>query len=124
MVSKKRLRLYGEKGHFRGFVADVYVKNNRVVVVSKDNEVKNQLLEKINQFIDKGEYFRLPYSCRVPEWGIIDGVSLHKLGDPDFLKALNTEFWNVVSLGSPGKFAGMNFGGVTIIAHKSKIIDE
>lgn len=122
MKSKKKLKLYGEKNDFKDFIAEIYVEGNTVIVESKDKKVKKELSDAINKAIDKGESFRLP--CCIYEHDTIgDGFSLHKLGDPQFLEALQAEFWRIIGLGSPGIFGHRKFGGYKIIAHKSPVVD-
>lgn len=119
----KKLKLYGKKDGFEGFIAEIYVDNNKVVVESKDEEVKKELLNEINKVIQKGESFLLPYPHET-ETSICDGFLLQKVGDPKFIEALHSEFWKVIGLGEAGKFGNKTFGGYKIIAHKSLIIEE
>lgn len=123
MNTNKVLRLYGKKGDQAGFIAEVYVRDNKVRVSSSYEGVKNDLLKNITEAVMNGESFRLP--CCIYDYDTIgDGFSLHKLGDPQFLEALQAEFWRTIGLGSPGIFGHRKYGEFTIIAHKSKIIER
>ncbi|XOB40720.1 MAG: hypothetical protein ACKKMR_01775 [Candidatus Nealsonbacteria bacterium] len=119
----KKLRLYGEKDGLKGFIADIYVKNNKLIVESENKKVKKELFEEINKEIQKGEAFRIPYTEHTGRT-IEEGVLLQKIGDSKFLEALEAEFWKVIGLGDMGKFGNKKFGGYEIKAYKSKIIEK
>ncbi|MBU3907270.1 MAG: hypothetical protein KKA64_03390 [Nanoarchaeota archaeon] len=118
----KVLKLYGKKDNFEGFIAEIYVENNKVVVESEDEEVKKDLLFEINMAIQKTP-FLLPYSEETKST-VSHGFSFHKIGDPKFLNALRAEFWKIVGFGTEGKFANKTFGGYKIIAHKSLVVEK
>lgn len=115
----KKLKLYGEIKWFfvlrrEGFVADVFVdKDNLVVVESKHLKLKKDLSHSLQQLIKHGEL--------VLRKGITKGDihmtvgSYQKPGDSNFLEALKSYhsfWWN------------KKFGGYEINNLASKIVEE
>lgn len=58
----KRLKIYGEKDDFKGFIAEIYVKDNEVIVESKDKEVKEILETEIGKAIERVEEYKHLYN--------------------------------------------------------------
>lgn len=115
----KKLRLYGEKKIFLGFlrrrfIADIFVDQNNVCTVeSKNFTVKKELLAAINELGRNNEI--------ILRKGVIEGNThtsigeTKKPGDKDFLIALK-EYRTL--------WRDRRFGGYKIFSVKSKIIDE
>ena len=119
----KKLRLYGEKKIFlwfksKRFIADVYVQDGKVVVDSKNSQIKRELLKEIDERIKAD----LIYRGR-GIWEEKDGKRIHydvlepqRPGDIYFLETLlngYSAFWGEKT-----------FGGYTISDIFSKIIEE
>jgi len=120
----KKLKLYGEKDDFKGFIAEIYMNGKELIVESKDEQLKNDLLTEINKHIENAEFFYLPELINDKELGLENahGVSKHKPCDPKFLDALQCEFWNYTV--EMNKFGHKKFGGYKIKGNKSEIMEE
>jgi hypothetical protein len=111
----KKLKLYGEKKIFgpfkkKGFIAEVFVVDGKVVVESKNKKVKEELQKEIDEGIKNDE---ITISRSVWE-EFPDGRKAHyhlaepkKPTDPKFLNALRdySELW------STHTFAGYEISG-------------
>lgn len=71
----KKLKLYGKKDNFEGFIAKIYVKNNKVVVESKDEAVKEILEKEISEAIKEKGGLWVPFVETVTEI-LIDTVKI------------------------------------------------
>jgi len=66
----KKLKLYGEKGNFKGFIAEIYAKDNKVVVESKDKTVEEILEKEINKAIKEKNGLWVPTGGNVAKVSI------------------------------------------------------
>jgi len=119
----KKLKLYGKKKIFlgfrlKGFVADVYVHDGKVLVYSKNRKLRDELQKEINERIEKD----LIYRGR-GIWEEKDGKRIHydiletqRPKDTYFLETLlkgYSAFWNEKT-----------FGGYVILNTFSKIEEK
>ena len=116
----KKLKLYGEKKGFlgikrKGFVAEIFVKDRKVVVESKDRKLKRRLREEIDKMI-KEDGITLGKSVweRLPEGGKVHYhiVETKHPKDPKFIFAL------------AGELEKRKIGKYKFIFHKSKFVEE
>jgi len=119
----RKLKLYGEKKIFgpfkkKGFIAEVFVVDGKVVVESKDKKVKEELQKEIEEDI-KNNAITLSRGVW-EEWP--DGRKVHyhlaepkKPTDPKFLDALRdySALWDTHT-----------FGGYEISGLLSKFVEE
>jgi len=93
----KKLKLYGKKGDFKGFIAEIYVKDNKIVVESKDKKLKKELLKRINEVLKKEKGFWLPAPDSPPD--VVYEQKLYIIDDPWFLNAMCEHFTHRGKLG-------------------------
>ena len=117
----KKLKLYGEKDDFKGFIAEIYVKNNKLVVKSPDKKLEKELYNEINKYIESDDFFYIPETIET-DLTIGHGFSRHKFVSPRFLEALQCEFWNYTE--KMNKFGHKKFYGYKIRGNKSEIVGE
>lgn len=120
----KKLKLYGEKKWFfgfkrRGFVAEVYVSDGKVVVFSNNSRLREELQREIDKEIAHN-FITRTRAIREEKPGLSRPIVYHiaeprKPGDPDFLETLKDQsaFW------STQIFDGYEISGV-----QSRIIEE
>jgi len=124
----EKLRLFGEKDKFKGFIATIHVDNSRVVVESENDELRECLLREINEKLQQAGSFRLcwPKTEKKPDGTIVhtDGFKAQRPGDSHFLDALRSEFHEAIGLSVKGRF-----GNATVCSYKinpllSELIEE
>lgn len=123
LINMKKLKLYGEKKILwifkkKGFIAEIYIINRKMIIVSKDKKVKEALGEALNKrvqqnliFLTKGMKKELQGDQKIHH-SIID---YKKIEDPEFLSALRdaSAFWET------NTFNGYKISGVL-----SKLMEE
>ena len=111
----KKLKLYGEKDSFAGYIGKIYVKDKKIIIDSSDEKFKQDLLKELNKLLKKDSFYiskdkmyieneeRTHVSCAIKQ----------SLSDEFFLEAIRE---NV--------FLSEKYGGYKISWLLSKIINE
>lgn len=124
----EKLRLFGAKGEFKGFIATILVENSAVVVESGNAELRECLLREINENLRQAGSFRLPWpkTERKADGTVVhtDGFRPQRPGDSHFLDALRCEFHERIGLGIKGRFGNATLCGYKINPLLSELIEE
>ena len=123
----KKLKLLGiKKGLFgrevRKVVADIYVKDGKIVVESKDKKAGDKLQKELNRRLSwkGGFYLGKSREKRDKNGELLEHVIYGVFTKPDEPKFLNT----LRSRGFSGFWSTENFGDYEIHIGLSKIVDE
>lgn len=122
----KKLKLYGEKKTLgivlrKGFIAEVYVKDGKVIIESKNKKIKEEIEKVINEVLSEKEdyfYYRTGdeyFNKKTGHWGYRTYMVPQKPTDPEFLEALKDSDWF---------WEDEKFGGYEIDPIFSKIVEE
>lgn len=114
MITKK-LKLFGEKRDCKGFIAEIYIQDKKMIVNSKDKKVGGKLYKIINETIESKKGIGMVYS-EYNKTIKSTKIANFKPGDYNFLDALLPCLWTITR--------NEEFDGYKLDINKSEIFEK
>jgi len=69
---KSKLKIYGEKEGFKGFIATIFIdEKNNIIVETDDKKLKEELLKEISRIVEGGGFFLLENYYEYPNYKLL-----------------------------------------------------